>query len=72
MYAISAGGQTLGGNAVFGFLKQANTAQLSALGGINITSGGKDVGMSFHNPALLRKETLITLFNWQLRIPLIV
>lgn len=55
VYAISAGGQTLGGNAVFGFLKQANTAQLSALGGINITSGGKDVGMSFHNPALLRK-----------------
>lgn len=53
---ISSSAQTLGGNAVFSFLKQSNTAQLSALGGLNITSGGKDVGMAFHNPALLRKE----------------
>lgn len=48
--------QTLGGNAVFNFLKQSNTAQLSALGGLNISVTGKDVGMAFHNPALLRKE----------------
>lgn len=48
--------QTLGGNAVFNFLKQPNTAQLSALGGVNISVPGKDVGMAFHNPALLRKE----------------
>ncbi len=48
--------QTLGGNAVFHFLAQPNTAQLSALGGINVSAIGKDVGMSFHNPALLREN----------------
>jgi hypothetical protein len=49
-----AGSQTLGGNAVFNFLSQPNTAQLSALGGVNISAMSNDVGMSFHNPALLR------------------
>ncbi len=48
--------QTLGGNAVFNFLSQSNTAQLAALGGVNISSIGNDVGMAFHNPALLRNE----------------
>ena len=48
--------QTLGGNAVFSFLSQPNTAQLSALGGVNISSISNDVGMSFQNPSLLRKE----------------
>lgn len=48
--------QTLGGNAVFSFLKQSNAAQLSALGGVNISVPSKDVAMPFHNPALLRKE----------------
>jgi hypothetical protein len=46
--------QTLGGNAVFNFLSQSNTAQLSALGGVNVSAIGNDVGMAFHNPALLR------------------
>jgi len=46
--------QTLGGNAVFNFLSQPNTAQLSALGGVNVSSIGNEVGMAFHNPALLR------------------
>jgi hypothetical protein len=46
--------QTLGGNAVFNFLSQPNTAQLSALGGVNISTIGNDVGMSFNNPSLLR------------------
>ena len=49
-----ANAQTLGGNAVFNFLAQPNTAHLSALGGVNISSISKDVGMAFHNPALLR------------------
>ena len=48
--------QTLGGNAVFNFLSQPNTAQLSALGGVNISTIGNDVGMSFHNPSLLRDD----------------
>ena len=58
--------QTLGGNAVFNFLSQPNTAQLSALGGVNISSIGNDVGMSFHNPALLRDgmhQQVSTSFN---------
>lgn len=46
--------QTLGGNAVFNFLAQPNTAQLSGLGGINVSSISNDVGMAFQNPALLR------------------
>lgn len=58
--------QTLGGNAVFNFLKQPNTAQLSALGGVNVSNITNDVGMTFHNPALLRNEMsrqVITSFN---------
>jgi len=46
--------QTLGGNAVFNFLSQPNTAQLAALGGVNVSTIGNEVGMSFQNPALLR------------------
>ncbi|TAH09938.1 MAG: hypothetical protein EAZ12_05575 [Sphingobacteriia bacterium] len=48
--------QTLGGNAVFSFLSQPNTAQLSALGGVNISAISNDVGMAFQNPSLLRNE----------------
>jgi hypothetical protein len=58
--------QTLGGNAVFNFLSQPNTAQLSALGGINISTIGNDVGMSFNNPSLLRysmHQQVNTAFN---------
>jgi hypothetical protein len=46
--------QTVGGNAVFSFINQPNTAQLSALGGTNISTISNDVGISFQNPALLR------------------
>ena len=48
--------QTLGGNAVFQFLQQPNTATLSALGGMNVSAIGQDVGMAFQNPALLRPD----------------
>jgi hypothetical protein len=48
--------QTLGGNAVFNFLSLPNTAQVSASGGLNISAISNDIGLSFHNPALLRKE----------------
>jgi len=50
------GAQTLGGNAIFNFIIQPNSAQLSSLGGVNITNIGNDVGMTFHNPSLLRKQ----------------
>ncbi|MCW3087988.1 MAG: hypothetical protein JWQ78_1374 [Sediminibacterium sp.] len=46
--------QTLGGNAVFNFLSQPATAQSSALGGVNISTIGNEVGMGFQNPALIR------------------
>jgi hypothetical protein len=52
--ANQAESQTLGGNAVFNFLTQPNTAQLAALGNINVSSISNDVGMAFSNPALLR------------------
>jgi hypothetical protein len=52
--AIKAESQTLGGNAVFNFLAQPNSAQLAALGSINVSSISNDVGMAFTNPALLR------------------
>jgi len=48
--------QTLGGNSVFNFLKFSNTPQLTALGGINISQQTEDIGLSFHNPALLRES----------------
>lgn len=45
--------QTLGGNSVFNFLKLPNTPQLTALGGINVSSVSNDIGLAFNNPALL-------------------
>ncbi len=50
---LKPGAQTLGGDAVFNFLKLSNTPQLSALGGVNISQPSADVGLVFHNPALL-------------------
>lgn len=47
-------GQTLGGNTVYNFLKLSNTPQLTALGGINVSNQSNDIGLVFHNPALLR------------------
>lgn len=55
-------GQILGGNTVFNFLTQPNSAQLSALGGINVSNITDDVSMSFYNPALLR-NTMHQQFN---------
>lgn len=54
--------QTLGGNTVFNFLKLPNTPQLSALGGVNVSSVSNDVGLAFNNPALL-KESMHTQMN---------
>jgi len=52
--ANKAESQTLGGNAVFNFLTQPNTAQLASLGSVNVSTISNDVGMAFSNPALLR------------------
>lgn len=48
--------QSLGGSSVFNFLKLPNTPQLTGLGGINISNQSNDIGLTFNNPALLRKE----------------
>lgn len=50
---MQAGSQTLGGNAVFSFLRLPNTPKLTALGGVNTSCLSEDVGMAFYNPALL-------------------
>ncbi|MDE3126091.1 MAG: type IX secretion system protein PorQ [Bacteroidota bacterium] len=58
--------QTLGGNTVYNFVNQPNTAQISALGGLNISNISNDAGMAFQNPALLRptmQQQLNTSFN---------
>ncbi len=52
--ALKLSAQTLGGNAVFNFLNQPNTAHLSSIGGVNNSSISNDLGMAFHNPSLLR------------------
>lgn len=44
----------LGGNSVFNFLKLPNTPQLSALGGVNVSSLSNDIGLAVNNPALLK------------------
>lgn len=46
--------QTLGGNAVFSFLRQPVGARTWALGGNNISSMAQDVSLAFQQPALLR------------------
>lgn len=63
---VFAKAQTLGGNAVFNFLKLPNTPQLTGLGGINVSNISNDIGMSFNNPSLLRPAMhmqLATVFN---------
>ncbi len=46
--------QTLGGNAVFNFLRLPPAPQLTALGGINVSKTSDDLGLALNNPALLR------------------
>jgi len=53
---LSANSQTLGGNAVYNFLKSPYTAQAGALGGRNVSNFAADLGLFSENPALLKKE----------------
>lgn len=65
-FIVQVRAQSLGGNAVFSFINQPNNAQLAALGGINISNISNDVGLAFHNPALLRSsmhQQINTSFN---------
>lgn len=64
--AAVAQSQSLGGNAVFNFLKLPNSPQLTALGGVNLTNQNNDIGLAFNNPALLRDSMhtqMIAVFN---------
>jgi hypothetical protein len=46
--------QTLGGEAVFTFLREANGPELNALGGVNLTNDENDLSLAFMQPSLLR------------------
>ena len=48
--------QTLGGNAVYNFMKLPIGGQLSALGGKNVSLFSADLSLITENPALLRKD----------------
>ncbi len=54
LFSVNLSAQTLGGNAVFNFLKLPNSPQLTALGGVNVSQISNDAGLSFNNPALLK------------------
>jgi hypothetical protein len=56
LFSLQSSAQTLGGNTIFNFLKVANTPQLSALGGINVSQISNDVGLAFNNPSLLNPQ----------------
>lgn len=63
---VVAKSQTLGGNAVFNFLRLPNSPQLTALGGENITNQNNDISLAFNNPALLRDSMhtqMVAVFN---------
>lgn len=59
---LKAGTQTLGGAAVYNFLKLPATPLLSAAGGVNTSYSANDVGLATNNPALL-DERLHTQIN---------
>lgn len=48
--------QTLGGGSVFNFIKLPHTPQLTALGGVNISTATNDIGLAINNPALVKPE----------------
>lgn len=48
--------QTTAGNSVFNFLELPYSAKATALGGINISSMGRDLGLAMYNPSLLDKS----------------
>lgn len=50
---FAAGAQTLGGGAVYQFLKLPASPLLAALGGVNVSYIANDVSLAINNPALL-------------------
>jgi hypothetical protein len=52
----TASAQTTAGNAVYNFLELPNSAKITALGGLNISSIGNDLGLAMYNPSLLSSD----------------
>ncbi len=50
---IPAWSQVTGGNTLFSFIKVPGSPQLTALGGVNCSQPGNDIGMAFQQPAAL-------------------
>jgi len=48
--------QTTAGNAAYNFLTLPYSAKATALGGVNISSMGKDLGLAMYNPSLLNSN----------------
>lgn len=46
-------GQTIGGNAVYNFLKLPSSPLQSASGGVNVSLKTRDAGFAFNNPSLI-------------------
>lgn len=67
LFSLNGISQTLGGSSVFSFVNLPATPQTAALGGINISNQNNDAGITYNNPALIRKELhaqLSTNFNF--------
>jgi hypothetical protein len=53
---VSSYAQTTAGNALYNFLELPYSAKVTALGGVNISSIGNDLGLAMYNPSLLSAE----------------
>jgi hypothetical protein len=49
-------GQTIGGEAIYNFLKLPSSPGLSALGGVNVSYLNEDIGLGSNNPAILNES----------------
>jgi hypothetical protein len=57
LFPIFSSGQTLGGSAIYNFLKLPASPLLSATGGVNVSYAPKDAGFSQNNPATVNPAT---------------
>ncbi len=48
--------QTIGGEAIYNFLKLPASPRLSAVGGVNVSYSNDDVGLGINNPAILNES----------------
>jgi len=52
--SYSAGAQVVGGQFAFEFLRMANSAHVSALGGMTVANPDNDISFALQNPAMMR------------------